>query len=229
MQYRLLMTALFVGVSTVAPLASADGGVQVQFYEPGKPYLINGILIPSQQTLSPASAPDLAFRPACTQLVAVPTNVEGFTSYGVQDPAGAGFIPLNNTIPTAMPIDQVYTFLGAEGNCKVSGIDVPILYKNQLPKALTPELQAQSQALQDSTATPASTSRELPIGLLLGLTLAGGGLALISFTLYRQSKKGARPSASTPQGVNPPKAQASTNESVLSQLNSLLKENGDQG
>ncbi|NER81589.1 MAG: hypothetical protein F6K42_18895, partial [Leptolyngbya sp. SIO1D8] len=111
-------------------LLTSAPALATPYYEPGKPYSVGDFEIPSQQTLPPATAPQLAFRPACNQLAAI-EQANGLTAFGLPDPAGSGFITLSE-LPPGMPLTEAYLFLDAEGSCKLNGVDVPVLFAADL-------------------------------------------------------------------------------------------------
>ncbi|MEM1309852.1 MAG: hypothetical protein AAGF98_10260, partial [Cyanobacteria bacterium P01_H01_bin.153] len=118
-------------LATVAMPAIAQS---TQYYEPGLPYVIGDITIPSQQTLPPATAPILAFRPSCEQLATVeqapsadlPEYPSGSTAFGVADPKSQAFLTMS-VLPPGLPLVEAHLQLDAEGTCKLNGVTVPIV------------------------------------------------------------------------------------------------------
>lgn len=109
----------------------------LQPYRPGQSYVFNGLAIPSQQTLPPAGQESFAFRPACSQLreISIPGDATQ-VSWGMA---------YNNSFysfsvkPAGLSIQQAHLYLDAEGNCKIGGVEVPLVSANSLPKELLPE------------------------------------------------------------------------------------------
>ena len=217
-----MILALSILATTAANAIAQTSPQQpmVQFYEPGQPYTIDGITIPSQQTLSPASAPFLAFRPACIQLTAVDEGNPGMTTYGLPDPAGTGFIKLNTEVPADLSLNKAHVYLNAEGNCKLGGVEVPILYRDHLPQPLTPELSAQT-TLDPSTTTATTTiTNGPPMGLWIGLVFLVGGAGVIGWTAIKSQRKGVQQGGQSVQ-VN---GTTSHPESPLTNLMSMLED-----
>jgi len=142
-----------------------------------------GVTIPSQQTLSPATAPTIAFRPACSQLV--PIEVEGQVFWTVTMSDGDRF-ELATYEP--MPVQDAHFWLDAEGICKINGVEVPLVYVDQVPQrqvaqvTTTPQVtdgEAVNQAGQNvQTVTPTVPSAgpnwvPMAIGAPILLVVAG--------------------------------------------------------
>ena len=132
-----------------------------------------GIIIPSQQTLSPATDKDIAFRPACSQLV--PIEVEGRVFWTVTMSDGQR---RELAVYAPMPEQEAHFWLDADGVCKIGGVDVPLVYVDQVPQrqvaqvTTTPAMgneAAIDQAGQDvETVTPVAPSAApswLPIAI----------------------------------------------------------------
>jgi hypothetical protein len=89
-----------------------------------------GITIPGPQAQPPAGHPDIAFRPACGQVGAV-LQANGLVAHTIPLPDGG--IRILREMP---PMDggKVVRELDTAGLCKVGGIDVPIIFADQLPQ-----------------------------------------------------------------------------------------------
>ncbi len=164
-----------------------------------------GVTIPSQQTLAPASAPNIAFRPACSQLV--PIERAGQVLWTVTMSDGAR-IELATYEP--MPEQAAYVWLDAEGICKINGVEVPLVYVDQVPQrqvaqvTTTPELSAGSnvnqagQNVQTVTPTvPSAGPNWVPIAIGAPLLLIVAGL------FVRAVRGGGRKPSQTPPNVKP--------------------------
>lgn len=161
-----------------------------------------GVVIPSQQTLSPATAKDIAFRPACSQLI--PIEIEGRIFWTVTMSDGDR-IELAAYEP--MPEQEAHFWLDAEGICKINGVKVPLVYVNQVPQrqvaqvTTTPELPAGAavnqagQTIQTVTPTaPSAGPNWLPMAIGAPILLVVGWL------LVRTIRGGHRhPSKTTPK------------------------------
>lgn len=137
-----------------------------------------GVTIPSQQTLSPATHDDIAFRPACSQLVPIQREQTVFWTITLSDGA-------QRTLYTFPPIatEDAYLYLDTYGLCKLGGVDVPLVYTSQVPQraiatvTTTPtmgrDISEAGQAVQ--TVTPQQPESEsMPLWLV-----AAGGVVLI--------------------------------------------------
>lgn len=142
-----------------------------------------GVTIPSQQTLSPATAKNIAFRPACTQLVPIEQGNRIFWTVTMAD---------NKRIElaayTPMSVQEAHFWLDAEGICKIGGVEVPLVYADQVPQrqvaqvTTTPQLttgNSPGQAGQPApTVTPQLTGngpnwRLIAVGAPILLVIAG--------------------------------------------------------
>lgn len=136
-----------------------------------------GVTIPGPQAQPPAGHDDIAFRPACTQLVAV-YQANGLNAFTVPLPDGT--IRTLAELPQMSP-GQAHAWLDSSGLCKVGGIDVPILFTDQLPQQQTVRVSASVV-----NAAPVATVAEgpgfpvLPLGLGL-VALVGAGAAVWGF------------------------------------------------
>lgn len=122
-----------------------------------------GVTIPSQQTLPPATAKDIAFRPACNQLIPIRSGNRVFWTVTMSDGDRrelAAYKPMGT--------QEAHFWLDAEGVCKIGGVEVPLVYVDQVPQrqvaqvTTTPELPA-GEALTNAgqnvqTVTPQSPS-----------------------------------------------------------------------
>lgn len=168
-----------------------------------------GVIIPSQQTLSPATAKDIAFRPACSQLV--PIEMEGTVFWTITMSDGDR-IELAAYAP--MPEQEAHFWLDAEGICKINGVNVPLVYVDQVPQrqvaqvTTTPELppgNAENQPGQNiQTVTPQAPSAGPN---WLPMVIGGPILLVIAILLVRavrgdgqrtgKGKTSAKPSSGT--------------------------------
>jgi hypothetical protein len=175
-----------------------------------------GVVIPSQQTLSPATAKDIAFRPACSQLV--PIEIEGRIFWTVTMSDG-DLVELAAYAP--MPTQEAHFWLDAEGICKINGVEVPLVYIDQVPQrqvaqvTTTPELPAGSavnqagQAVQTVTpAVPSAGPNWLPMAI-------GAPILLLVAGLFVRAVRGShrQPSKTAPQGK-----QGNDNASALNDI-----------
>ncbi|MGD1930963.1 MAG: hypothetical protein ACFB12_18845 [Leptolyngbyaceae cyanobacterium] len=143
-----------------------------------------GVTIPSQQTLSPATAKNIAFRPACTQLVPIEQGNHIFWTVTMAD---------NKRIElaayTAMSVQEAHFWLDAEGICKINGVEVPLVYVDQVPQrqvaqvTTTPELSDGNitsqgeQGIQSVTPqAPSAGPNWLPIAIGAPILLVIGWL-----------------------------------------------------
>ena len=156
----------------------------LQPFTPGQPYLFNGLSIPSQQTLAPAGQASFAFRPACSQLseTTIPGN-NADVYWGM---------PYNNDFyafsikPAGMSTQQAHLFLDAEGNCKINGVDVPLVPIDSLPKPLLPEV---ATVVEDGNQVAISTpDSRLPTTSMVGVVLLLCGLGVLGVGLTKKPK-----------------------------------------
>ncbi|MDA0269059.1 MAG: hypothetical protein O3A14_19390 [Cyanobacteria bacterium] len=143
-----------------------------------------GVAIPGPQAQPPAGHDDIAFRPACTQLVSV-YQANGLNAFTVPLPDGT--IRTLAELPQMSP-GQAHAWLDSSGLCKVGGIDVPILFTDQLPQQQTARVSA---SVMEGTPVPdgvpiaaiASEGGGVPLlPLSLGLVvLVGAGVAVWGF------------------------------------------------
>ena len=157
----------------------------LQPFTPGQPYLFNGLDIPSQQTLPPAGQSSFAFRPACGQLTEA--TIPGSSSEVYWGMSYNNDFYAFSVKPAGMGIQQAYLHLDAEGNCKVNGVEVPLVPASSLPKPLLPEVITEVAAGQLTEAMPDEVP--LPTTSLVGAFILMCGLALIGFGLTKKSAK----------------------------------------
>jgi len=152
-----------------------------------------GVTIPSQQTLSPAGHDYIAFRPSCDQVRAV-EQTPGEIAWTVTMSDGA-IVALDVYAP--MSVQEAHFWLDANGHCKIGGVNVPLVYTDQVPQrqvaqvTTTPELPAgravntAGETVQTVTPqTPSESPNWLPmvigapillvIGWLFVSTVRGG-------------------------------------------------------
>ena len=156
----------------------------LQPFTPGQPYLLNGLAIPSQQTLAPAGQQSFAFRPACTQLIekTIPGNPSE-VSWGMS--YNNDFYAFS-TKPAGLSQQQAYLYLDAEGNCKIQGVEVPLIPAASLPKPLLPEI---ATVVDDSTQVAIATPESrLPTTSMMGVVILLCGLGLLGFGLAKKPK-----------------------------------------
>ena len=177
----------------------------LQPFEPGKPYLFNDLAIPSQQTLPPAGQQSFAFRPACTQLIekTTPGNASE-VSWGM---AYNNDFYSFSTKPAGLSTQQAHLFLDAEGNCKIQGVEVPLIPAESLPKLLLPEV---ATVVDSTNFVTAEAEPVLPATSILGAVILCIGLGLLGFSFTKK-----------PQ----PLTIESKDDSVLAQLLELANKN----
>lgn len=111
-----------------------------------------GVTIPSQQTLSPATAEDIAFRPACSQLVPMQMDNTVFWTVTMSDGERREL-----TAYAPMPEQSAHFWLDAEGICKINGVEVPLVYTEQVP-------QRQVAQVTTTPAVPAGAEESISDG-----------------------------------------------------------------
>lgn len=178
----------------------------LQPFTPGQPYLFNGLAIPSQQTLPPAGQQSFAFRPACRQLTEV--SIPGSSSEVFWGMAYNNDFHRFSTKPAGLGTQQAHLFLDAEGNCKINGVEVPLVQASALPKELLPEVVAGVGEVANVAISP--TESPLPPTSIVGVVMLLCGLRLLGFGL---TKKPAKPATT-----------ASTEKSALSTLLELAND-----
>ena len=166
----------------------------LQFYEPGKPYTFNGFVIPSQQTLPPATAPYLAFRPACEQLQPV-EQANGLTAWTVPQPVGQGVIIISEQ-PSGLSATQAHLYADADGACKLNGVEVPIVAAEALPKPLLPDAQVAVQVAEEVLSSEFIVGNQVYVGVgFIAIALILG--AISAFSRGRNIKPGSHEDAFT--------------------------------
>ena len=156
----------------------------LQPFIPGQPYLFNGLPIPSQQALPPAGQQSFAFRPACTQLIekTIPGNPSEL-SWGMS--YNNDFYAFS-TKPAGLSQEQAYLYLDAEGNCKIQGVDVPLIPAESLPKPLLPEV---ATVVEDGNQVAiAPPELPLPTTSIVGVVILLCGLGVLGFGLAKRPK-----------------------------------------
>ncbi|MEM8612769.1 MAG: hypothetical protein AAGF93_12190 [Cyanobacteria bacterium P01_H01_bin.105] len=157
----------------------------LQPYSPGQSYVFNGLAIPSQQTLPPAGQESFAFRPACSQLTeaSIPGNPNQ-VSWGMS---------YNNSFysfsvkPAGLSPQQAHLFLDSEGNCKIGGIEVPLVPADSLPKELLPESVVTTEVGEPSAiAVDGQSAPGLSTQTITGLAFILIGLAITASGLFSQ-------------------------------------------
>jgi hypothetical protein len=185
-----------------------------------------GVTIPASQALPPAGFDQVAFRPACPQVVPV-GQANGLTAWTLPMPDGA-----NLTLLELEPMSeaQAHMTLDSYGLCKVGGDPgVPILYSRQLPQrsfaAPVVEARATDAPTPPADLAPADAA---PQSGGIGGVLAGS-VVLVVLALWFISKVrgqpkplGAGPAGPTTKAA-PPKAKTlGRNATRRSQLDDLL-------
>lgn len=154
-----------------------------------------GVTIPSQQTLPPATAKDIAFRPSCNQLIPIQAGNTVFWTVTMSDGDRrelAAYKPMST--------QEAHFWLDAEGICKINGVEVPLVYVDQVPQrqvaqvTTTPEMPT-GEAVQ--TVTP-QTQGETPdwLSMAIGAPFLLVGFALVFWSIRGgDRRKGQRKSA----------------------------------
>ena len=128
-----------------------------------------GITIPGPQAQPPAGHDDIAFRPACHQVGAV-FQANGLVAHTIPLPDGS-----IRTLVEMPPMDgaKVVRELDTAGLCKVGGIDVPIIFTDQLPQQSIGQVAA---SVSDAPVAAVATDGDgFPWGTV---ALVGGALGL---------------------------------------------------
>ncbi len=159
-----------------------------------------GVTIPSQQTLSPATHDDIAFRPACSQLVPIQKGEWVFWTVTLSD----GEQRTLQTFPP-MATEDAYLYLDAHGLCKLGGAIVPLVYTSQVPQrqvaqfTVTPDSGDISQAGQTiQTVTPQPPGASPWLAMVLGAAVL---LVIVGLLVQMYRGSGRRPAkpSSTPK------------------------------
>jgi|GEM_PF-1234559 len=174
-----------------------------------------GVTIPSQQTLSPAGHEDIAFRPACTQLVPIQRGNTVFWTVTLSD----GNQRVLQHFP---PLSQKEAFfeLDAYGLCKIGGVEVPLVYTSQVPQrqvaqvTTSPTMPAGEGMQNVGTVTP-ETANAGPNWLSYAI---GAPILLIVAALFVQMVRGGDNRKSQRQSVMPKPKQGNDNESALTDI-----------
>jgi hypothetical protein len=129
-----------------------------------------GTTIPGPQAQPPAGHDDIAFRPACSQVGAV-FQANGLVAHTIPLPDGS-----IRTLVEMPPMDgaKVVRELDTAGLCKVGGIDVPIIFTDQLPQQSIGQVAA-SVSDVPSVATVDTEGNGFPWGTV---ALLGGALGV---------------------------------------------------
>jgi len=154
-----------------------------QPYTPGASYVWNGQEIPSQQTLAPATAPHLAFRPSCEQLQIVEQD-NGFTAFLVHDPYSDSNVVISEQ-PSTLPLQDAIFYAASDGACKIGGVTVDIVPISALPKRITPEVQAATAAVVNA----ASSDFQVGVPAYIGGVFIVLGVAITTFCIWRKPVK----------------------------------------
>ena len=129
-----------------------------------------GVAIPGPQAQPPAGHPDIAFRPACDQVGAV-LQANGLVAHTIPLPDGS-----IRTLVEMPPMDgaKVVRELDTAGLCKVGGIEVPIIFTDQLPQKTIGQV-----AARVSDGPPVATVATEGGGFSWGtVALLAGGVAV---------------------------------------------------
>jgi hypothetical protein len=150
--------------------------------------------IPASQALSPAGFNQVAFRPACPQVVAV-GQANGTTAWTLPMPDGANITLLE--LPSNLGVDTAWKELDSYGLCKIGGDVVPVIYTRQLPERsmAAPIVEASTGGTQPADLAPTSEPQGggmigLVAGSVLLLAMAAGVVAY-----SRRKPKAVAPSA----------------------------------
>jgi hypothetical protein len=137
-----------------------------------------GVTIPGPQAQPPAGHDDIAFRPACSQ-VGLVLQANGKVAHTIPLPDGT--LRTLVEMPPMTAADAARE-MDAMGLCKVGGIDVPVIFTDQLPQQQTARVSA-SVVNAAPVATVASDGGGFPVWPLgLGLVaLVGVGAAVWGF------------------------------------------------
>lgn len=181
--------------------------------------------IPASQALPPAGFDNVAFRPACNQVVPV-GQPSGTTAWTLPMPDGAVVSLLE--LPAAMDTTSAWKELDSYGLCKIGGDTVPILYSRQLPERsmVAPVVEASTGGTQPADLAPTSEPQG---GGIVGMVAGSVVLLAIAAGVVAYSRKpkaiGAAPAAPAgpaPEAKTTPKAKqpdrASTRRSALDDL-----------
>ncbi|NJN22040.1 MAG: hypothetical protein HC812_13730 [Leptolyngbya sp. RL_3_1] len=161
-----------------------------------------GITIPGPQAQPPAGHPDIAFRPNCPQVGAM-MQANGLVAHTINLPDGT--IRVLAEMP---PMDgaKVVRELDTAGLCKVGGIDVPLIFTDQLPQKTIARISA-SAGDAPPVVTIASEAGGLPlVPIGLGALLVAGAIAGVAWWRSRSGGNNATQQIITP----PPAAEPST-------------------
>jgi len=171
-----------------------------------------GVTIPSQQTLSPATHDDIAFRPACSQLVPIQKGDRVFWTITLSDGE-------QRTLQTFPPMPEIdaHMHLDTYGLCKLGGVIVPLVYTAQVPQrqvaqfSVTPtggDVSTAGQLVQTVTPQPSASPW---LAIVLGAVVLLMIIVLLA-QMYRGS--GRRPAKQPPR----PKPTQSNAADVLADL-----------
>lgn len=158
-----------------------------------------GVNIPSQQTLSPAGHDDIAFRPACDQLVPVQYGDHVSWTLTLSD----GTLHHLQQFPPMAEL-AAHKELDSYGICKVGGTHVPLVYTDQVPQrqvaqfAVTPGAGQAAQTVTPETPDSTMPTWEIASGGLLLLACAVGFVWLVR----RGHNREAQPSKAKPSNSN---------------------------
>ena len=139
-----------------------------------------GVTIPSQQTLSPAGHDDIAFRPACDQLVPIQRGNHIFWTITLSD----GNQRVLQHFPPLPQLDA-YKELDSYGICKLGGEHIPLVYTSQVPQravatvTTTPELPAGGDVSQAGQSVGTVAPDTADAGAMPLWAIAAGGLVLL--------------------------------------------------
>ena len=178
-----------------------------------------GVTIPSQQTLSPATAKNIAFRPACTQLVPIEQGNHIFWTVTMAD---------NKRIELAaysrMSTQEAHFWLDAEGICKINGVEVPLVYTEQVPQrqvaqvTTTPELPAGDAGNQLGQGVQSVTPKAPSAGPNWLSIAVGAPILLIVGWLFINAVRGGDHRQGKPPKAAPKTRSGSDNASALNDI-----------
>lgn len=192
---RLRLTLLIAGAIALASSPAAANDIE-----------FGGVVIPSQQTLSPAGHDDIAFRPACDQLVPIQREHQVFWTITLSD----GEQRVLQAFPPLSQRDAFYE-LDAYGICKIGGFQVPLVYTSQVPQrqvaqfSVSPTEGDLSQAGQTiQTVTPQQSSSSPWLTVVLGAVV----LLILTVVLAQMYRGSGRRPAKQPQPTKPTQSNA---------------------
>lgn len=175
--------------------------------------------IPASQALPPAGLDQVAFRPACAQVV--PVGQGNGTAWTLPMPDGEVITLLE--LPR-LDTSTAWKELDSYGLCKVGGDIVPIIYSRQLPQRSMASPVAEASSAGGTQPADLAPSREPASGGLIGL--AAGSVLLLTIAAgvvaySRRKPKAPSAAKATPkakQGKGKPPQRVATRRNDLDDL-----------